>query len=288
MTDIRRKQQTIAKPVTYQGIGLHSGETVSIKFSPAEENQGVVFRRVDHPGQPRIPATIEYVCDNTARNTTIGVGSSRLSTVEHVLAAVRGCEIDNVLIDVDGGEPPAGYGSSDVFVKMIEDAGIQLQTPDVVSLTLKRPVYYSEGAIHLVALPSERYRVSYTLCYPNHPILSAQYHTLYVDPQSFKSEIASCRSFGLYEEIGPLLDKGLIKGCSLANSVVVKHDAIFSKDGLFFPDEMVRHKILDLIGDLSLVGLPFNAHIIAVRSGHASHCRFAQLLLQELATEAFL
>jgi UDP-3-O-[3-hydroxymyristoyl] N-acetylglucosamine deacetylase len=137
----------------------------------------------------------------------------------------------------------------------------------------------------LVALPSERYRISYTLSYPKSAILRGQYHSLFVTRDSFKAEIAPCRSFGLYEEIGPLIDKGLIQGCSLANSVVIKDDAIFSKEGLFFPDEMVRHKILDLIGDLSLVGLPFTAHIIAVRSGHATHRLFAEQLLQALTME---
>lgn len=279
-----RKQQTIGSSVSYAGISLHSGEPVSIRFSPADANHGIVFRRADLPDQPRIPATIEYVCD-TSRNTTLGIGDVRLYTVEHVLAAIRAYEIDNVLIDIGGTEPPAGNGSSDVFVRMIEDAVIVEQEAEIPCLQLQSPVYWSEGDIHLVALPSEQFRVSYTLSYPQNAVLRGQYFSLWLDPVSFKQEIASCRSFGLYEEIGPLLDKGLIKGCSLANSVVIHGDAVFSKEGLFFPDEMVRHKILDLIGDLSLVGIPFSAHIIAVRSGHATHRRFAELLLQVLTKE---
>lgn len=284
MNEGKRRQQTVARSVSYEGIGLHSGEPVSIRFSPAEEHHGVVFRRIDLPDQPLIPATIANVSD-TSRNTTIGSGRERLSTVEHVLAAIRAYEIDNVLIDVYGSEPPAGNGSSDVFVTMLEEAGTHIQQTEVTPIRLTRPIYWSEGDIHLVALPSDRYRISYTLSYPKNPILRGQYHSLFLTRETFKSEIASCRSFGLYEEIGPLIDKGLIKGCSLANSVVVKGDAIFSKEGLFFPDEMVRHKILDLIGDLSLVGLPFTAHIIAVRSGHATHRLFAEQLLQELTKE---
>lgn len=279
-----RKQQTISQSVSYQGIGLHSGNPVSISFSPAAENHGVVFRRTDLPNQPRIPATVKYVCD-TSRNTTIGVDGCRLSTVEHVLAAVCAYEIDNVLIDVHGSESPAGNGSSDVFVAMLEQAGTQTQDADMTALKLTRPVYWSEGDIHLVALPCDSYRVSYTLSYPKSALLRGQYHSLFVTRESFKSDIAPCRSFGLYEEIGPLLDQGLIKGCSLANSVVVKGDAVFSKEGLFFPDEMVRHKILDLIGDLSLVGRPFMAHVIAIRSGHATHRLFAEKLREELIEE---
>lgn len=277
MTPSQRKQQTVVRPISYSGIGLHTGESVSLTFHPAPDNHGVVFRRIDLEGKPCIPAEANYVCD-TSRNTTLGIGNTRIHTVEHVLAAVRGLELDNLLIDVEGVELPAGNGSSDVFVRMIEEAGIQTQNSVVKTLQLKNPIYWSEGEIHLVALPSEQYRISYTLSNPRSSILQGQYQSFTITPATFKQEIAPCRTFGLYEEIGPLIERGLINGCNLGNSVVIQDGVAFSKEGLFFPDEPVRHKILDLIGDLSLVGLPFTAHVIAIRSGHAAHRFFAKLL----------
>lgn len=284
MTVVGRQQQTLKQSVSHSGIGLHTGTPVTLRFSPAPENHGVIFRRIDLPGKPLIPALVGNVRE-TARNTTLGVRDISLYTVEHVLAAIRGCDIDNVLIDIDAIEPPAGDGSSSVFVSMIEDAGIQEQRAPLKMHYIKEPVYLSEGDIHLVALPSERFRVSYTLSYPKNPLLRGQYHSTWVTSRTFKDEIAPCRSFGLYEEIGPLMAQGLIKGCSLANSVVISGEAVFSKEGLRFPDEMVRHKMLDLIGDLSLVGVPFAAHVIAIRSGHTTHRLFAEKLLQALTTE---
>jgi UDP-3-O-[3-hydroxymyristoyl] N-acetylglucosamine deacetylase len=136
-----------------------------------------------------------------------------------------------------------GNGSSDVFVNMIEQAGVIEQDSTVEIRSLQHPVYHSEGDTHLIALPCDRFKVSYTLNYPDNELLKAQFFSTDVTPEIFKRELASCRSFGLYEEIGPLLDRGLIKGCSLANAVVIKGDVVFSKDGLFFPDEMVRHKV---------------------------------------------
>ncbi len=247
---------------------------MTIHFSPANVDTGINFCRSDLAHKPIIPGNVDHIKE-TARNTTIGIGDVRLHTVEHVLAAIRAFDIDNLLVEVEGIEPPVGNGSSDVFVDMIEKVGILEQDTNVEIKQLNTPVYHSEGDTHLVALPCDRYKISYTLNYPNSDLLRAQYFSTDVTTDIFKSDIACCRSFGLYEEIGPLIDRGLIKGCSLANAVVVKDDVVFSKDGLFFPDEMVRHKVLDVIGDLSLVGFPFQAHIIAIRSDihHTRHSR---------------
>lgn len=284
VTALYRKQRTLKKRVTFSGIGLHTGELVSIHFCPAEVDSGIHFCRADLPHKPIIPSTIEHVKE-TSRNTTIGLGDVRLHTVEHVLAAIRAYDIDNLLVEVEGIEPPVGNGSSDVFVEMIEKVGIEEQDSNVVIRRLREPVFHSEDDIHLIALPSDRFKVSYTLNYPNNELLRAQYFSSDITPEIFKREIAPCRSFGLYEEIGPLIDRGLIKGCSLANSVVVKGDVVLSKGGLHFPDEMVRHKVLDVIGDLSLVGFPFQAHIVAIRSGHASHKTFSKKLCNAFTQE---
>lgn len=255
-----------------------------MRFMPAKEGTGVVFKRTDCPGNPIIPATIEYVQDN-ARNTTIGINDIRIHTVEHVLAAIRANHIDNLCIEIDSIEPPVGNGSSDIFVSMIEEAGIVQQEAKIPIVKLKSPVYWSQGEIHLVAIPCDHYQISYTLNYPNTKLIKSQYYSSLIDSETFKREISQCRTFSLYEEVSALMDRGLIKGASLDNAVVIKDDTILSKEGLFFPDEMVRHKILDMVGDLSLVGIDFQAHIISIRSGHASNVAFARKLFNYITTE---
>lgn len=279
-----RKQRTLKKPIDYSGIGLHTGTQVTMSFIPAKEGSGVSFRRSDLPGQPIIPATIEYVCANT-RNTTLGIADVRIHTVEHVLAAVRAFNIDNIIIEINGIEPPVGNGSSDIFVGMIEESGIVEQEAVIPIVKLSQPVYWSEGEIHIVAIPSDCYRISYTLNYPDTRLLKSQYFSFALTEDSFKKEISPCRTFSLYEEVSVLMDRGLIKGASLDNAVVIKDDTILSKGGLYFPDEMVRHKILDVIGDLSLVGFDIQAHIIAIRSGHASNIAFARKLFNSITME---
>lgn len=281
-TSATLKSRTLRWPVSFSGIGIHTGELVTMRFCPGDEGTGIVFKRVDLPGQPTIPATVEYVCD-TSRSTTIGLGSVRIHTVEHVLAPISSYQIHNLCIELDNIEPPVANGSSDAFVRMIEEAGIVEQEGIFPIATLQAPIHLSEGDIHLVALPSDHFRISYTLSYPETPALRAQYRSFAITSDTFKKEIAPCRTFSLYQEVSYLMDRGLIKGGSLDNAVVIHGDAIFSKEGLFFQDEMVRHKILDLIGDLALVGFPFYAHIIAIRSGHATNCALAKKLYQHIA-----
>jgi len=279
-----RSQKTIIRPVSYSGVGIHTGQEVTLRFMPAKQGEGIFFKRVDLPGQPIIPATFEYVFD-TSRSTNIAVNDVRVYTIEHVLAALRAFEIDNVCIELSNIEPPAGNGSSDVFVELIEQAGVQElgAVHRVVSLT--RPLYYSEGDVHIVALPADEYRISYTLHYPHIEALGTQYCSIAVTCENFKSQIAPCRTFALYSELSYLIDKGLIRGGSLDNAVVVKEDAVISKGGLYFRDEMVRHKVLDMIGDLSLIGMHFQAHIIAIRSGHGTNVAFAKKLFNHILME---
>lgn len=277
MIKVSRKQQTLKDKIEYSGIGIHTGRDVTMRFCPAPPNHGIVFKRVDLAGSPLIPATVEYVCE-LLRSTTIGVGNVKIHTVEHVLAALHAYHIDNLLIEINNIEPPVGNGSSDVFVDMIENVGIEVQEADTHIFKVDTPIYWMDNEIQVIALPYDGFRVSYTLNYPGSKILKAQFHTLEITPESFKNEISPCRTFSLYEEVSMLLDKGLIKGASLDNAVVIKEDVVLSKNGLFFPDEMVRHKILDVIGDLKLVGIDFYAHIIAIRSGHASNHELAKKL----------
>lgn len=279
-----RKQRTLARPIALSGIGVHTGQVVTMQFLPAKENHGIVFRRTDLPNKPIVPATVKYVCD-TSRSTTIGVANEFIHTVEHVLAAVRAFEIDNLCIEVSNVEPPICDGNSVAFVEMIEKAGVIDQVQTIPIVKLQEPLYWSEGDISLVALPYEGFRISYTLNYPNSNILKSQFHSVLVNSENFKKEIAPCRTFLLYREIATLMDKGLIKGGSLSNAVVIQDDVVFSREGLHFPDEMVRHKILDVIGDLALVGIPFEAHIIAIRAGHASNFQLAKKLYNHFISE---
>ncbi len=276
-----RRQRTLKRPVSFTGIGIHTGKEVHMTFQPAKENSGISFCRVDLPSRPVIPATVNYVCD-TNRSTTIGVKDTCIHTIEHVLAAVRAYNIDNLSIEIRGIEPPVGNGSSDVFLNMIEEAEIFEQNEKIPIVKIISPISWSQEDIYIIAFPYDGYRISYTLNYPNSILLKSQFHSIDINCHSFKNEIAPCRTFALYKEITYLLDRGLIKGASLDNAVIIHDEVAFSKNGLFFPDEMVRHKILDMIGDLSLVGIEFEAHIVALRAGHASNCAFAKELLNSI------
>lgn len=280
-----RHQRTLAKEVSYTGIGIHTGECVHMRFLPAEAGEGILFRRTDLPGMPNIPATLEYVCD-TARCTTIGIGNARVHTIEHVMAAIKANKVDNLVIEVSNLEPPVASGGSDAFVAMIEEAGIRKLDAPAPIISIESPVYWSDGEIHLVALPYDGFKISYTLDYPNTPALKSQYQSITITPEAFKKELAPCRTFSLYEEVSALMDMGLIRGGSLDNAVIIKGDVIFSKEGLHFKDEMVRHKILDMVGDLSLIGYDIEAHIIAVRAGHASNFGLAKKILQAITLES--
>lgn len=279
---LTRPQRTLKKQVSFSGVGIHTGKEVMLRFCPAAPNSGIVFQRVDLPGKPTIPAAVEYVQD-TSRSTTIGIGECSVQTVEHVLAALSAYQIDNLCIQVTEGEPPIGDGSSQIFVDMIEEAGIEEQEATKTIARLKAPVHFTSGQTHLVALPADELRISYTLHYPNTPVIRCQYLSLVISPKTFKEQIASCRTFALYEEITYLMEHGLIRGGSLENAVVIKDNVVFSKEGLRFPDEMVRHKILDLVGDLSLVGFPFLAHVIAIRAGHAANVGLGKELIKQFS-----
>ncbi|KAF3361568.1 UDP-3-O-[3-hydroxymyristoyl] N-acetylglucosamine deacetylase [Chlamydiales bacterium STE3] len=280
----QRKQNTLAKEVSFSGIGIHTGKVVKMRFCPAKEGSGIAFKRVDLPSAPIIPATLEYVKD-TSRSTTLGMANVMVHTVEHVLAALKAYKIDNLLIEINNVEPPVGNGSADVFVEMIEEAGLLEQQAILPIVKIEQPLYFSKDDIHLVALPADEFKISYTLSYPNVERLKAQFHTHILTAANFKNEIAPCRTFSLYQEVSMLMDRGLIKGGSLDNAVVIKDEAVLSKGGLFFADEMVRHKILDMIGDFSLIGFEFLAHVISIRSGHASNYAFANTLYHYITSE---
>jgi UDP-3-O-[3-hydroxymyristoyl] N-acetylglucosamine deacetylase len=202
-----------------------------------------------------------------------------------VLAALAAFGVDNILIQVDGPEIPIFDGSSIEFVSMIEESGVAYLDSDAPVLSIQKPVYWSQGDIHIVAIPSDEYRISYTLCYPQSELIKSQFYSFLVSPEAFKNEIASSRTFSLYEEIMPFIEKGFLKGGSLDNAVIIKDHKVMNPDGLRHSDEMVRHKILDMLGDLFLLGFNLKAHIIAIRSGHYANNAFAKELYNQVKTE---
>ncbi len=283
METVYRPQRTLRTSVSARGVGLFTGAEVSITLYPAPEGHGILFQRCDLSHAPLLPATSEYV-QGTPRCTVIGKGSDSVQTVEHLLAALRAYSLDNVLIEITGGEVPIFDGSSQAFVEMIESAGISVQDEPQPVLRLKEPLFWSQNGVHLVALPSDEYRVSYTLHYPHCPVIGTQFYTTEVTPAAFKNEIAFCRTFSIYEEIASMIEKGLVKGGSLDRAVLIKEGRVANPGGLRCSNEMARHKVLDLIGDLALLP-PFLAHILAVCSGHTSNNAFAKHFLNTVKVE---
>jgi UDP-3-O-[3-hydroxymyristoyl] N-acetylglucosamine deacetylase len=277
----RRKERSISKEISFSGAGLFSGIKVNMTLKPGKVSTGIVFKRVDLPGKPIIPAHVDYIL-GTPRCTILGKGNVVIQSVEHILSALSAFNIDNLEIELDGMEVPVGDGSALPFARLLEEVELIEQDSLLSYHYLDKPVYFSDGKVQLVALPSKTLQFSYTLSYPGHPILKAQFHTFEMSQERYIDEIAPCRTFSLYEEILPLLEKGIIKGGTLANGVVINGSEILNPEGLRFQDEMVRHKMLDLIGDLSLMGIRVVAHFIAIRSGHFSNTELAKRILARI------
>ncbi|MBC8366404.1 bifunctional UDP-3-O-[3-hydroxymyristoyl] N-acetylglucosamine deacetylase/3-hydroxyacyl-ACP dehydratase [bacterium] len=279
-----RQQRTLAKEFHIEGIGLHTGNPVSMVFKPAEINQGIRFLRVDLDPPVEFPAQVALAleCTDDMRNTTLKVGEHKLHTVEHVMAALVGLGIDNCLVEVNSNEPmePSEGGAAD-FVKGLKKTGIVGQGVPARFFEVTQPISLVENDIELLALPYEGFRVSFTIKY-DHPHLGTQYASFDINPQIFEDEIAEARTFALMEDVENLRERGLIKGGSLDNSIVVGEDGILNETPLRWPNEFVRHKILDLLGDLGLLGSPIKGHIISHRSGHASNVKFAGMLAEAL------
>lgn len=275
-----RAECTLNAPVSVSGVGLFTGENVAVRFVPADCGVGVCFCRVDLPGKPLIEAKLSNVV-STSRCTMLGTNieerEASVQTVEHVMAAISACGLDNVIIEVNGSELPILDGASAVYMALFEKVGLQMQSSEKKIYALQEPLYYSHRDTTLVALPSDEYRISYTLHYPNSPFIGTQFYSVEVNKKNFTEQIAPCRTFSLYEEILLMMEKGMLKGGNLENSVVVKDNQVLNPDGLKFPDELVRHKLLDTIGDLAL-GLSIRGHVIAIRSGHKTNHAFAQVL----------
>jgi UDP-3-O-[3-hydroxymyristoyl] N-acetylglucosamine deacetylase/3-hydroxyacyl-[acyl-carrier-protein] dehydratase len=272
-------QQTLAKAAGFSGTALHTGEKVSLKLQPAPADHGIKFRRKDLADEPTIDAKIDNL-KTVERATTIGEGAIRVHTVEHVLAALSGMGVDNAIVEMDANEPPIGDGSAQPYVDLVKKAGLAAQDAPRKVFDVREPMHVESktGAL-LVLLPDDRFRISCTQAGPNNRF--TQFLSAEITPALFEREIAPARTFVYYEDVRTLMDKNLIKGGSLENAVVIRDDAVLGKESLRFPDEFVRHKILDLVGDLALIGRRIRGHLVAVKPGHAANTELARTLARE-------
>lgn len=295
-------KKTIQREVSYRGIGLHSGEVSTITFKPAKENEGIVFVRTDLEGNPEIPADIEHVID-ISRGTTIGINQATVATIEHVLAAIKGLTIDNIRIEVTGPEAPVADGSSIKYVELLKKAGIKEQNVEREYFEISEAISFSAPAdnVDIVIVPSDELKITFMVDYP-YKAVGTQY-TWMPSLKVFEEDFASARTFCFLDEILFLKEKGLIKGGSLDNAMVVaepdtpaenieKLQKIFhmqqevkiNSSGLIndtplrYYNEFVRHKVLDLVGDIALLGVPIKGHILAARSGHKTNVELVKKL----------
>ena len=269
-------QRTLASNASLEGTSLHTGEKVTLTMKPAPPNHGIVFRRIDLEDMPFIPASVDNV-QQVERATTLAVGSVKVHTVEHVISALAGMGIDNALIEMDANEPPIGDGSAAPYVKCIKEAGSVEQDQLANVFEVREPIHFeNENGSIISIVPSKDFRVSCTHAADGGKM--TQYYSAPITPEIYEREIAPARTFVFYEDVQPLLEKGLIKGGSLENAVVIRDEEILSKEPLRFDEEFARHKILDVIGDLMLSGKKFMGHVICIKPGHSPNTQVARLL----------
>ncbi|HRY99457.1 MAG TPA: bifunctional UDP-3-O-[3-hydroxymyristoyl] N-acetylglucosamine deacetylase/3-hydroxyacyl-ACP dehydratase [Bacteroidales bacterium] len=303
------KQCTLARPVTVTGTGLHTGHYVNMTFHPAPADHGYRFRRIDIEGQPEVPADLDYVVD-TSRGTTLEKDGARVSTVEHTLSALYGIGIDNCLIEIDGPETPIMDGSARLFVEALEEAGTEEQEAERKVFEIRAPLSYAypDKHVEMFALPSSSYEISVMIDFETR-VLGTQHARMH-DIRDFREQIAPCRTFVFLHELEYLLKNDLIRGGDLSNAIVfmnravsqeeldrlatlfrkpsvaVKEEGILNNLDLYFRNEPARHKLLDVVGDLALLGVRLKGHIIANRPGHHTNVEFGRLLRKQMKQES--
>ena len=274
-------QQTLARSATVSGTSLHTGEKVTLKLQPAPVDHGIKFKRRDLQDEPTIDASIENL-KTVERATTIGEGSVRVHTVEHVLSSLSAMGVDNAIVEMDANEPPIGDGSARPYVELIKKAGIAEQEMPRRFFEVREPIHVeSKTGSLLVILPDPKFRISCTQVGPGGQF--TQFLSTEITPAIYEREIAPARTFVFYEDVQALMEKNLIKGGSLENAIVVRGEAVLSKEPLRFPDEFVRHKIIDIIGDLALFGPRIRGHVVAVKPGHGANAELVRVLAREFA-----
>jgi UDP-3-O-[3-hydroxymyristoyl] N-acetylglucosamine deacetylase len=270
-------QRTIAEKATCAGVGLHSGAVAQLVLYPARPGSGIVFARTDLPGSPEVPARRSALA-STRLATTLGRGEATVGTVEHLLAAVAALGVDNLRVEVDGPEIPVMDGSAAPFVSLLREAGTFDQGVARRVIRVRRPLVVRDGDRAIRLSPAPRFSVSYAVDFP-HPAIGKQAIDLAVDGASFERELARARTFGFLHEVEALWRSGLARGGNLDNTVVLDEHRVVNASGLRFPDEFVRHKALDLIGDLALLGMPLLARVEVERGGHALHQQLVERIL---------
>lgn len=270
-------QQSLAAPAEMEGVGLHTGEKVRLRLLPADPGFGVRFRRTDLPGAPEVAARVEQVVA-TDRGTTLGAGDAEVHTVEHLLAAVAAQQIDNLLIELNASEPPAGDGSAQPFLDLIERAGIAEQSLSAAFIAPKEMFTVSEGSAKYSVLPADEFRVTATIRFP-HPLIGEQSGSFRIEPDWFSRDMGRARTFGFLHEVTELRERARAIGGTLENCIVLTEDGVLEDRELRFPDEFLRHKALDVVGDLALLGSRLRAHVIAELPGHRGNVALAREIL---------
>jgi len=270
-----RAQRTIKNEVTFEGIGLHTGRHSRVTLKPASRDAGITFIRTDKPAV--IKAHVGAVID-TAFATTIGSNGVKIKTVEHMLAALAGLGIDNLVIEVAGPEMPILDGSSTELISIILEAGIAKQGKKRPYLRIKKPFIFEDGHAHIAAFPYSGSKMTHSIFF-HHNGIGEQRISIDITEENFVTEIAPARTFGFLKDIEYLRSNGLAKGGSLDNAVIMGENGVMNASGLRFKDEFVRHKVLDSIGDFSLIGFPIYGHIVASKSGHSSNVKFLKKLM---------
>lgn len=271
------KRKTLANEIFYEGIGLHKGKNIKLHLIPAEKG-GIIFKRVDmEEGKNEIALDIENTFDLTRGTNLKNEFGACVYTIEHFLSALYIFGITDLIVELDENELPIGDGSARIFIEEIEKAGIKELQENAEEIVITEPIYLSKGDKHIVALPYNGYKLTYTIKF-DHTFLKTQMLELDVDLDSYKKNIGNARTFGFDYEIEYLKKNNLALGGTLDNAIVIQKDGVMNPSGLRYEDEFVRHKMLDIIGDLKVLNKPIKAHIIAVKAGHALDIEFAQLI----------
>ncbi|MFC2061250.1 UDP-3-O-acyl-N-acetylglucosamine deacetylase [Elusimicrobiota bacterium] len=268
-------QNTIEKEISLSGTGIHTGNKANVTFKPADTDEGIKFIRVDLPGAPGVPANIEYVTGVT-RGTTVEKGSARVQTVEHFMAAACGLGIDNLIVEIDSDELPVGDGSANSYTQTLIKAGIKQQDKEKVFFKPTRILNYKKDKTEILVIPSDKFTISSTIHYDDQ-ILASQFFKVEINPENYVNEISSARTYCFELEIDEIKSKGLGMGGTFENTIVVGKEGAKNTE-LRFQDEFVRHKILDLLGDIYLLGMNLKADVIAIRCGHAANIELARKL----------
>ena len=272
-------QQTLNRSAGFSGIGLHGGSRVNMTLLPAPANSGVRFRRVDLEGKPEIEARVENVGETT-RSTTLAKGNVKIHTVEHVLAALAGSGIDNAIVELDANEPPIADGSSREFCRILQAAGLAPQAEKREYYAPTAPIELQTGETMMTLFPGDGFKITCTSSDKKGRF--TQFYSTEITPATWEKELAHARTFCFFEEIEHLIKNNLIKGGSLENAIVIRDDAVLTTEPLRYPEEFVRHKMLDIVGDLSLLGRPIHGHLIAVRPSHAANCEMVRQITTQM------